>query len=103
MGVVKACLLSWLTMIYIVGIMDSMKAQLIVRERYTHKAGGFAEVVIWQVPQPVPPCAHSFKYRLVYIVNGFRVVGFDNERGKGDHYADFDATVDRWNDGYRNP
>jgi len=98
-----------------------MKAQLIVRERYTHKAGGFAEVVIWQVPQPVPPCTHGFKYRLVYIVNGFRVVGFDNERGKGDHYhfggvdhpyvfngiaallADFDTTVDRWNDGYRNP
>lgn len=28
---------------------------------------------------------HSFKYRLVYIVAGVRVVGYDNERGKGDH------------------
>jgi len=37
------------------------------------------------VPTPVPPTTHGFKYRLVYIVNGVRVVGFDNERGKGDH------------------
>jgi len=97
-----------------------MKAQLIVRERRTLPEQGFVEIVIWQVPQPVLPCTHSFKYRLVFIVGGIRVVGFDNERGKGDHYhfggveypyafsgiaallADFDATVDRWNDGYRN-
>ncbi|MFT3816140.1 MAG: DUF6516 family protein [Rubrivivax sp.] len=25
------------------------------------------------------------KYRLVYIVDGQRMVGCDNERGKGDH------------------
>jgi len=42
-------------------------------------------MVIWQVPQPVPPSEHPFKYRLVYIVDGQRVVGYDNERGKGDH------------------
>lgn len=46
---------------------------------------GFVEVMIWQVPQPVPPSEHPYKYRLVYIVNGQRVVGYDNERGKGDH------------------
>jgi len=98
-----------------------MKAELIHRERRNTKEGGFVEIVIWQVPQPVPPCTHSFKYRLVYIVNGFRIVGFDNERGKGDHYhfggveypymfngiaallADFYATIDRWNNGHRNP
>ncbi len=34
---------------------------------------------------PVPPTAHDFKYRLVYVVDGARVVGFDNERDKGDH------------------
>lgn len=55
-----------------------------------------------------------FKYRLVSIVDGERVVGFDNERGKGDHrhhddrespYAfhgiralidDFVSAVERW-------
>ena len=35
--------------------------------------------------QPVPPTSHGYKYRAVYSVNGGRVVGFDNERGKGDH------------------
>ncbi len=34
---------------------------------------------------PVPPSEHGYKYRLVYVENGKRVVGFDNERGKGDH------------------
>ncbi len=28
---------------------------------------------------------HGYKYSAVYVVNGVRVVGFDNERGKGDH------------------
>jgi len=31
------------------------------------------------------PAKHTYKYRAVYVVNGERVVGFDNERGKGDH------------------
>lgn len=39
----------------------------------------------WKLPCPVPPCDHAFKYRLVYSLNGERLVGFDNERGKGDH------------------
>ena len=36
-------------------------------------------------PQLVPPSDHGFKYRLVYVVGGVRLVGYDNERGKGDH------------------
>ena len=43
------------------------------------------EMVVWQVLQPVPPSEHAFKYRLVFIRKGQRVVGYDNERGKGDH------------------
>ncbi len=46
---------------------------------------GLIEIIIWQVPTPVPPAEHPYKYRMVYIVNGERVVGYDNERGKGDH------------------
>lgn len=30
-------------------------------------------------------CPYGFKDRLVYVVDGVRVVGFDTERGKGDH------------------
>jgi hypothetical protein len=46
---------------------------------------GTVQIVVWSVPQPVPPSAHRFKYRLVYIREGRRVLGYDNERGKGDH------------------
>ena len=40
---------------------------------------------IWEVPQPVPPSEHRINYRLAYVAGGVRVVGYDNERGKGDH------------------
>jgi Family of unknown function (DUF6516) len=33
----------------------------------------------------VPPSEHPFKYRLVFARDGKRLVGYDNERGKGDH------------------
>lgn len=62
-----------------------MNAELVVRRRVVYADGSFAELVVWQVPRPVPPSSHAFKCRLVYIVDGERVVGFDNERGKGDH------------------
>ncbi|MFP5306150.1 MAG: DUF6516 family protein [Gammaproteobacteria bacterium] len=61
-----------------------MKADLVLHEKFRHGAG-LVELVVWQVPQPVPPSTHGFKYRLVYIVDGMRVVGYDNERSKGDH------------------
>ena len=61
-----------------------MCATLVIRQKLVY-AAGLAEIVVWQLPQPVPPSEHPFKYRLVYVVAGVRVVGFDNERGKGDH------------------
>lgn len=64
--------------------MHHMKATLIHRRRSVYRKG-IIEAVVWRVPQPVPPSEHPYKYRLVYVVNGERVVGYDNERGKGDH------------------
>ena len=61
-----------------------MKATLIQRSK-RHYADGLIEIVIWRVPVQAEPCAHNYKYRLVYIVGGIRVVGYDNEQGKGDH------------------
>lgn len=61
-----------------------MKATEIFRSRDAY-GKGFIEIVIWQVPEPVSPSRHSYRYRLVYIVDGERIVGYDNERGKGDH------------------
>jgi hypothetical protein len=57
---------------------------LIYREKRSY-AGGIIEMVVWQVPEPVPPSEHPFKYRLVFVRDGVRLVGYDNERGKGDH------------------
>lgn len=61
-----------------------MKATLITRSKTILAKGEIVELVIWRVPTPVPPSQHPFKYRAVYIVTGVRVVGFDNELGKGD-------------------
>ena len=33
----------------------------------------------------MPPSEHGFKYRLYAGKDGQRIVGFDNERGKGDY------------------
>ena len=62
-----------------------MKAELITRFKSVAEDGGVTELVVWRVPQPVPPSDHGYKYRAVYAVDGMRVIGFDNERGKGDH------------------
>ena len=63
-----------------------MKATLITRFRSIDEHGSIIEMVIWRVPKPVPPTTHGYKYRLVYIKDGRRrIIGFDNERGKGDH------------------
>jgi hypothetical protein len=60
-----------------------MKAKLLRRIKEAHGLG-VIEGVIWEVPDPVPPSGHRIKYRLVYVIDGNRVVGYDNERGKGD-------------------
>jgi Family of unknown function (DUF6516) len=58
---------------------------LITRLKDVTPEGDVIELVVWRVPQPVPPSSHDYKYRAAYVVDGVRVVGFDNERGKGDH------------------
>lgn len=60
------------------------KAQKISRTRVVI-GDGFAELVVWQLPAPLPGSAHPYKYRLAYIVRGVCRVRYDNERGKGDH------------------
>ncbi len=62
-----------------------MQARLITRFKDVTSEGGIIELVVWRVPTPVPPSLHDFKYRAAYSLGGVRLVGFDNERGKGDH------------------
>lgn len=62
-----------------------MKARLLVKTKEIRDDGAIVEIVIWSVPKPVPPCGHSFKYSLFFGRPGVRLVGYDNEQGKGDH------------------
>lgn len=62
-----------------------MSARLITHFKDITPEGGVIELVVWRLPQPLPPSQHPFKYRAAYVLHGVRLVGFDNERGKGDH------------------
>jgi hypothetical protein len=62
-----------------------MRAKLITRFKDITPEGAIIEWVVWRVPYPVSPSMHHYKYRAVFVVDGIRIIGFDNERGKGDH------------------
>jgi hypothetical protein len=62
-----------------------MKATILQRIRKDFEDGAILEMVIWRVPTPVEGCDHPYKYRLFYGRPGERIVGYDNERPKGDH------------------
>jgi Family of unknown function (DUF6516) len=62
-----------------------MKARLLFHQRIGYSDGGIVEMTLWRVHAPVAPAAHDLKYSLFYGLAGIREVGYDNERGKGDH------------------
>lgn len=61
------------------------KAELLFYRRIDYEDGAILETALWHVPSPVPPSTHGLKYSLFYGRPGVREVGYDNERGKGDH------------------
>src|SRR4051794_40123394 len=93
-----------------------MRAVQLARTRIAYSETAFAELVLWQVPNPVAGSVHEYKYRLAYVVKGVCVLRYDNEAGKGDHrhfgsteaayrfttpeqlIADFQRDIARWND-----
>jgi hypothetical protein len=62
-----------------------MKAKRIFYDKAMLPDGSIVEMVIWQLPSPTDDRPHGLKYRLFYGRDGKRIVGYDNERGKGDH------------------
>jgi hypothetical protein len=62
-----------------------MGAVLLARAKEVRDDGSIVEVVIWELPEPVPPSTHRYKYRLYFGARGVSRVRYDNERGKGDH------------------
>jgi len=65
--------------------MPKSSAELIFNERIDYEDGAIVEMKLWRVATKVPPSTHQFKYSLFYGRPGIREVGYDNERGKGDH------------------
>jgi hypothetical protein len=62
-----------------------MKAERVIRERIVFGDGAILEMKVWRVPVRVPGSRHMLKYSLFYGRPGERLIGYDNERGKGDH------------------
>jgi Family of unknown function (DUF6516) len=62
-----------------------MEAKLLVRQRVEVRETAFAELVVWELPRPLPGSEHMFKYHLAYVSSGVCVLRYDNEAGKGDH------------------
>lgn len=63
----------------------NMKAELLYRSKSVLSDGAIVEMVVWKVPHPVLGSRHAYTYSLFYGYEGRRIVGYDNERGKGDH------------------
>lgn len=61
-----------------------MRAKLIYHDKVVEAKDSIIEITIWSVPISADK-PHGYKYSLVYIKNGSRIVGYDNAEGKGDH------------------
>ena len=62
-----------------------MKAQLIRHVKAIDELGNIVEIKMWQLPEMTEDKPHGYKYSLVYITDGVRVLGYDNAEGRGDH------------------
>jgi hypothetical protein len=62
-----------------------MKATKLFHDKATLPDGAIVEMTIWQLATANPERPHGLKYSLYYGRAGERLVGYDNERGKGDH------------------
>ena len=60
-------------------------AELLFHSKRRFDDGAIAELKIWALPEPILGSRHRLRYSLYYGQGGHRLVGYDNERGKGDH------------------
>jgi len=61
------------------------KATLVFEDRMEYPDGAILEMRIWKLPERNEERPHGLKYSLFYGFSGERIIGYDNERGKGDH------------------
>jgi hypothetical protein len=94
--------------------MQYIAAVLLACAKEVRDDDSIVEIVVWQLPEPLPPSRHRYKYRLYFGASGIIRAPYDNERGKGDdrHFGneeldypftsieqlldDFGANVERW-------
>ena len=60
-------------------------AVLLQNRRLDLADGIIIQIKIWQLPSITPERPHGLKYLLFYGRKGERIIGYDNEAGKGDH------------------
>jgi Family of unknown function (DUF6516) len=60
-------------------------AILLFRDKAQYPDGAVLEMTIWQIPLRTAERPHGLKYSLYYGRGGERIIGYDNEAGKGDH------------------
>jgi hypothetical protein len=62
-----------------------MVAQLIENRKLIFDDGSIIEIRIWRLPTATRERPHGLKYSLFYGRRAERIIGYDNEAGKGDH------------------
>jgi len=62
-----------------------MGTELVKHIKVIDELDNTIEVKMWQLPEPTKDRPHGYKYSLVYIVDGERIIGYDNAERKGDH------------------
>lgn len=62
-----------------------MHAELLVSQKLILDDGAIVEIRVWRLPAASAERPHGLKYSLFYGKSGERIVGYDNEAGKGDH------------------
>lgn len=62
-----------------------MKAVRIFYDKAVLPDGAIVQMTIWQLPDATQERLHGLKYSLFYGDDEGRIVGYDNESGKGDH------------------
>jgi len=62
-----------------------MKAVRIFYDKAILVDGSIVEMTIWKLPKPSVERPYGLKYSLFFGRDGKRIVGYDNEHGKGDH------------------
>ena len=65
-------------------IIPYMKAVLVLHDKYTRPNGNVVEMKSWKVPTAKDK-PHGYKYSLVYLAKGKRIIGYDNAEGKDNH------------------